>query len=176
VSELRRALGDGGSKRRYIETIPKRGYRLIAEVTMEDPSPESGTAVGATESPAPAHRRGGPSGAFVLGPDTRCCLVYDDTELALEDGDYVIGRGLEASVAIRQPGVSRQHARIRIRDGVVTIEDLGSRNGTFVSGKQIEHPVQLRDGDRIAVGVAVLFYRDITNVTTRGHFTDRSDH
>ena len=41
--------------------------------------------------------------------------------------------------------------------------------------KRIEGSVRLRDGDRIAVGVAVLFYRDLTNATTRGHFTDRSD-
>ena len=44
----------------------------------------------------------------------------------------MIGRGDDAAVLLESPTVSRHHARIRIANGVASIEDLDSKNGTFV--------------------------------------------
>ena len=51
--------------------------------------------------------------------------------------------------------VSRRHARIQLQDGVITIEDLGSTNGTFVNGEKIQKGT-LREGDRILIGTSIL--------------------
>jgi hypothetical protein len=51
--------------------------------------------------------------------------------------------------------VSRRHARIELRDGIITIEDLGSTNGTFVNGEKIVRG-QLREGDRVLIGTSIL--------------------
>ena len=48
--------------------------------------------------------------------------------------------------------VSRQHARITVAEGRATLEDLGSKNGTFVGDRRIETPIELHDGDEIGVG------------------------
>ena len=55
--------------------------------------------------------------------------------------------------------VSRRHARILVADGVATIEDLGSRNGTHVNGERIEKPTKLGNGDKIKIGAASLVFR-----------------
>lgn len=55
-------------------------------------------------------------------------------------------------------GVSRKHARLIMRDNRVTIEDLGSANGTYVNGQHINvlRPVRVRDGDHIKLGSLAL--------------------
>jgi hypothetical protein len=57
---------------------------------------------------------------------------------------------------IEDPGVSRRHARVRTGSGAVTVEDLGSSNGTFVNGERISRAVELAAGDEIQVGGTVL--------------------
>jgi signal transduction histidine kinase len=81
---------------------------------------------------------------------------------ALED-ELTIGRAAEASIRVVAPGVSRLHARVRRdpRRGFV-LEDLGSRNGTFLNGAPLGPlPLPLAFGDRIqlASDVAFLFTR-----------------
>lgn len=48
--------------------------------------------------------------------------------------------------------VSREHARLQVRQGVWTLEDLGSRNGTFLNGERVGGPVPLADGDELRFG------------------------
>jgi diguanylate cyclase (GGDEF)-like protein len=69
--------------------------------------------------------------------------------------ENVIGRTRECGIRIEDPGISRRHARI-IRRGPETyfLEDLGSRNGTFVRGQKVTYQ-QLGEGDRIAFGPSV---------------------
>jgi diguanylate cyclase (GGDEF)-like protein len=58
--------------------------------------------------------------------------------------------------------LSRLHARLRLAGGAVTIEDAGSRNGTYVNGRRIEGPVELQSGDRLQVGgVHCKFLREL---------------
>ena len=51
---------------------------------------------------------------------------------------------------------SRYHARIIVEPGGVSVEDLGSRNGTYVNGGRIEGRVRLQDGDKIRIGREIL--------------------
>ena len=72
--------------------------------------------------------------------------------LPLAEGENVVGRGHEADVRIPLSEVSRRHARVMVEASRVTIEDLGSRNGTFVRGLAVEKPTPLADGDEVGFG------------------------
>jgi two-component system response regulator AtoC len=71
-----------------------------------------------------------------------------------EDGEVTFGRSRGARVVVDHDKVSRLHARIRRTPEGVTVEDLGSRNGTRVNGDRIERPRAIETGDEIAVGPA----------------------
>ncbi len=77
----------------------------------------------------------------------------------LMEGLSVIGRDDRCAVSLDARGVSRQHAQIRIAAGSAAVEDLGSKNGTWVNGARITAAVPLREGDTIRVGVVTLTYR-----------------
>lgn len=67
----------------------------------------------------------------------------------------VIGRHPSCDLMIPESAVSRQHAAITLAttgDGTITLEDLGSRNGTFVNGEQVMGPTVLHVGDQLCVG------------------------
>jgi diguanylate cyclase (GGDEF)-like protein len=71
---------------------------------------------------------------------------------SISDGPIVIGRGADVDIGVDDAGASRTHARIqRSQNGRYWIEDLKSRNGTFVGGRRVER-VQLESGDRINIG------------------------
>jgi two-component system cell cycle response regulator len=63
-----------------------------------------------------------------------------------------MGRSPQADLRLDDDGISRHHARIRSETGRSWVEDLASRNGTFVNGERIEGDVELKDGDKIQVG------------------------
>lgn len=75
-----------------------------------------------------------------------------DREIELREGDIVLGRSSECGVLLDSETVSRKHARVSVREGSVFIEDLGSRNGTFVNGRQIAEKVQVKPGDAVQFG------------------------
>jgi len=74
----------------------------------------------------------------------------------LHAGENIIGRDPEAAIVIDSPDVSRQHARLLVSDNAVTLEDLGSKNGTFVGGERLTAETAVRDGDEITVGRTLL--------------------
>jgi predicted component of type VI protein secretion system len=76
----------------------------------------------------------------------------DCREIAIGIPEFIIGRGEEAHLRPASDLISRKHCAIRVSDGKVVIEDFGSRNGTFVNGKQIRQPHVAKSGDRIRVG------------------------
>jgi diguanylate cyclase (GGDEF)-like protein len=64
-----------------------------------------------------------------------------------------IGRSQEAQISLPEvPSLSRNHARLQFADGRVSLEDLGSRNGTFVNDRSSKGSIELRSGDRFQVG------------------------
>ncbi|NSW53886.1 MAG: FHA domain-containing protein [Anaerolineae bacterium] len=65
------------------------------------------------------------------------------SEKVLPDGQYVIGRTSAADIQIAETKVSRLHARITVRDGLCTVEDVGSSNGTMLNGTPLTPHVQV---------------------------------
>lgn len=83
-------------------------------------------------------------------------------------GAITIGRSGESDLQIADESLSRRHALLTVRDDGVTIEDLGSRNGTFVNEMPVDGPVAVRAGDRVQVGASEI---EITR-TSPVHLTD----
>jgi uncharacterized RDD family membrane protein YckC len=80
-------------------------------------------------------------------------------------GESIVGRSRLAQIHIPESTVSRQHARLLASPlGEVTVEDLGSSNGTYVNNEKVEGRRQLADGDRIHVGDAELRVRIVAPV------------
>ena len=77
-------------------------------------------------------------------------------EFPLIDGENIVGRDTEAAIRLNAPGISRRHARIHVSGTSVTIEDLGSKNGTYVQGVRVGGVQELRDGDEIRVSRELL--------------------
>lgn len=98
----------------------------------------------------------GDSGRFRLGPH---CLYLDDRVFPLRDGITVIGRADDADVQMLVPSVSRYHARIEVRSEDATIEDLGSRHGSWLGATRVSGPAKLVSGHEIRLGSALLIYR-----------------
>jgi pSer/pThr/pTyr-binding forkhead associated (FHA) protein len=72
------------------------------------------------------------------------------------EGGLTLGREETADVRLRDRAVSRRHAALRLEGETVVIEDLESRNGTFVNSERVESPRRIRVGDTIQVGGTVL--------------------
>jgi diguanylate cyclase (GGDEF)-like protein len=67
-----------------------------------------------------------------------------------------IGRVSSCEIRLEDDGISRNHARIRTEGDRVWLEDLGSRNGTYLNGQRITGTVELHDGDKIQFGRATV--------------------
>jgi len=84
------------------------------------------------------------------------------THILVEGATATLGRSSENDIAILDKHVSRRHAVIRYQDGVFTIADLGSINGTFVNDRQVIEPFPLFFGDQIRLYVPLLTYTSAT--------------
>ncbi|HEY8947043.1 MAG TPA: DUF4388 domain-containing protein [Polyangiaceae bacterium] len=92
---------------------------------------------------------------------------YQGGEFPLSEGqEIIIGRSSELDMVLVEEMVSRRHARITLQDGVISIEDLGSTNGTFVNGEKIQKGT-LREGDRILIGTSILKVVTTADTSTR---------
>jgi hypothetical protein len=129
IQELRAALGDEAASPRYIETVHRRGYRLIPSV----------------EEDCDVDCRG-------IFMHARFLLVGKSCEVFLADGENVIGRACDAQVFVDSPSVSRHHARITVAGGGAIVEDLGSKNGTRIGSTRITEPTPVLVGDVLQVG------------------------
>jgi pSer/pThr/pTyr-binding forkhead associated (FHA) protein len=72
-----------------------------------------------------------------------------------------LGRSSHCEVVLDDTTVSKQHAQIRL-DVDARIEDMGSTNGTFVNGRRVQEPTELKRGDRIALGTAKIVFLGLT--------------
>jgi DNA-binding winged helix-turn-helix (wHTH) protein len=82
----------------------------------------------------------------------RYALLLGDEEIPLRGGENVIGRDPRDAVVIHATEVSRRHARLLIAGSDITLEDLGSKNGTFVGRERVTSPTRVSPGDEITVG------------------------
>jgi pSer/pThr/pTyr-binding forkhead associated (FHA) protein len=112
-----------------------RGYRPVARVTFVD-----GGAIHGVQAP-------------------QFTLASRLTTYPLRVGESVVGRGTGADIFIDQAEVSRRHARIAVERESATIEDLGSKNGTFVNGRRISGPQRLAEGDDVQFGSPAARFR-----------------
>jgi len=167
VADIRRALGDDPRSPRFIETIPKNGYRLIPEVSGFN-APASPTAPAAPRPPMAiiAGGRVQAAEAVAAGPYEHV-LCIADREIPLSRTSVTLGRTNDADVQILEPDVSRSHAQIEFGIDTVRIEDLGSKNGTRVNDQGIVGRHELRSGDVIAIGVTTMTYCHRSDDPTR---------
>ena len=135
VAELREALGEDARNPRLIRTVQRFGYAFSGDAEPDaEPVPEK-------------------------EPTVVFKLVWGDREILLQEGENVLGREREAIAWIDVHSVSRRHARIVISGAHATLEDLGSKNGTFVQGRAVTQPTSLSDGDSVRIGTAEMILR-----------------
>ena len=142
VTELRAALRDEAKRPRFIRTVYGFGYAFSGEATE---------VAEAVSSP-----RG-----------FRLRLFLEDREIALHEGENILGRLDEGVAWLESPTVSRRHARILVSGGQAALEDLGSKNGTYLRGRRLDAASPLSDGDEILLGRVRMTFRVLPPVSTR---------
>jgi DNA-binding winged helix-turn-helix (wHTH) protein len=135
VAEIRRALDDSSREPAYVRTMHRFGYRFVATVTDSAP------------------------GQAVSSRAISMYLTSADRRYLLPEGANVIGRAHDAAIRIDSGGVSRHHARIVVHGELARVEDLGSKNGTFVAGEPVTDSRLLQDGDEIRIGPVALTFK-----------------
>ena len=133
IAEIREALGDDARKPRFVRTAHRFGYAFCG-LTVDAPRPE-------------------------IPEATFCWLVKAGKRLPLRYGENVLGREPEDGINLDSPTVSRRHARILISANGATLEDLDSKNGTFLQGLRVSSAVTLTNGDQIRAGSVILRFR-----------------
>ena len=99
-------------------------------------------------------------------------LIVMEQVITLADGEYLVGRADGVPISINASSVSRHHARIVIKDGEASIEDLGSKNGTWVGGTRIDDPTLLSDLEEISFGRVRAIFRSTSVTASAGTRTD----
>jgi DNA-binding winged helix-turn-helix (wHTH) protein len=135
VAEIRAVLADDPKTPRFIRTVHRVGYAFC------------GSAVDLSTPPVDAVAH------------SRCWLAWDTQTFPLVEGDNLVGRDPRSTVWLDVSGVSRRHARIRVANDQAILEDLGSRNGTFLRDVSVTSPTPLEDGDVIRVGSITMRFR-----------------
>lgn len=132
VLEIRTALEDRGGRPEVVRTVYGYGYAFAGEVEEETQT---------SAQPVVSVR-------------------WNVQSLLLPLGAHVIGRRPDCAIAIDDPSVSRVHARLEIAHDLLRVEDLRSKNGTFIDGRRITGATELLDRCEIVIGkVAVKLAR-----------------
>ncbi|HEX6963551.1 MAG TPA: FHA domain-containing protein, partial [Lacipirellula sp.] len=97
---------------------------------------------------------------------TLTILQGNDTgkQFTLAEGESVIGRSHECDIVLDVAAVSRRHAIVSADNGLFFVKDNGSRNGTFVNGRQVIDQHQLRDGDQILICDVLIEFHQVPQV------------
>ena len=127
INEIRKAIGENGPFGSAIRTVHAFGYAFAAEVRV--------------------HGHPGADPSLPIG-----WLRHGREEFAIFTGGAVLGRAPEVDIRLDSPRVSRHHARLSLGTAGIIIEDLGSRNGTFVNDSRIEGPTPLESGATVRIG------------------------
>jgi DNA-binding winged helix-turn-helix (wHTH) protein len=145
VNEVRAAVGDDARPGHIIRTAHRFGYAFCAP--------------GVEEAAASAEATG-------------CALQWGERLVPLSPGENVIGRAADAWISVASSKVSRRHARIVVAGDRVVLEDLGSKNGTYLGGARIAGPVDLKHGDCITIASLLLIFRVSSAEPTRSSTSD----
>jgi len=73
-------------------------------------------------------------------------------KIAVKKDEFLIGRSPNCNLCVGSTSISRKHCLIKRSGSEVTIQDLGSRNGTLINGKKISEETALSSGDEITIG------------------------
>jgi hypothetical protein len=140
ISEIRGAIEDDARRPQFLRTVHGVGYAFSGEVV---------DVTGRDERSEPAR--------------VAWELVWEKHRFPLAIGERIIGRDQDIDVTLESTTVSRRHARLEISAGVTTIEDLGSKNGTFVNDTRLVErtAVAVTHGDRIRIGSLITVFRRI---------------
>jgi DNA-binding winged helix-turn-helix (wHTH) protein len=130
VTDIRAAIGDDARRPRFLRTVRGHGYMFHGDVLAE-----------------------GSSGATAAVP---WFLLWDHREIPLREGENILGRRGNGLVIVDAPTVSKRHARLAIANGAVTVEDLASKNGTWVGDRPVTTPTAVEDGDQLRLGSVVV--------------------
>ena len=152
VSEIRDVIADHRRKPGLVRTVHGFGYAFQSE--REPASPAS-----------PSAPRGEPRQAWLIG---------STAELALVPGENIIGREGDGVIVVKSSTVSRRHVRITLDTSGAVIEDLGSKNGTYVNDRRVDAPTPVADGDQIRVGSLLFTFRLAQSSTTTETLSSRS--
>ena len=133
VAEIRAALGDDATHPLFVRTVPRFGYAFRESAAISETNRVADTGV-------------------------RFRLRWPDGRASLKEGEHVLGRDPDLELFIDAPSVSRRHAMIRVSGTDATVQDLGSKNGTFVADRSAVAPMPLADGDIIRLGSVQLTF------------------
>jgi DNA-binding winged helix-turn-helix (wHTH) protein len=136
ISDLRTTLGDDPRSPQFIRTVYGFGYAfagVATELAME------------TASPAPTQ--------------SGWKLVQQGREIPLQHGPNIVGRSGDGVIVLDFPTISRHHARVTITGDQASVEDLGSKNGTWVGTNAVSGVCALKNGDEVRLGSLVVVVR-----------------
>jgi DNA-binding winged helix-turn-helix (wHTH) protein len=136
IAEVRGALHDSSQNPQFIRTVHGFGYAFQTAVSPERQDLQA--------SPAAQ-----PAG----------WLIWRSHALPMSAGANLVGRQPGVDVLLDARGVSRVHARVSIEKGEAFVEDLGSKNGTYIQGRLVSSRSPLNDGDELQVGPLLLVFR-----------------
>lgn len=142
VAEIRQALDDSARTPVFIRTSHGHGYAFCGTTTLSE---------------AAGDPRAQPAAAW---------LEWDRQRFPLSVGEHVIGRDPDVQVRLDHTTVSRRHARIVVRPDGATLEDAGSKNGSFRGNARVVTAVPLADGDLIGIGSLRLTFHLYTSAMT----------
>ena len=135
VSEIRAAIGDHRRKPQLLRTVHGFGYAFRL----------------GNSSAAPA--------ALLDGAAPRGWLMGGVAEVALFAGGNVLGREGSGVILLQSSTISRRHARLTIEGRNAVIEDLGSKNGTYVNDRRVTAPTPVVEGDHVRIGSLLFTFR-----------------
>jgi len=150
IREIRCALGEDARHGSSVRTVQRFGYAFSGDVAIV------------------------PSRTRDRAPQPICDLEWKGERIALPVGEHLIGRDPTAPVCVDALGVSRRHAVVVVTDEAITINDLSSKNGTFIDDVPVRSPVVLADGAEIRLGPVSLRFRRRSDDESTATWNDSS--
>lgn len=125
ITQLRKALSDTASET-VIRTVHRVGYAFVGDASL----------VGEPMTPRGSEWR----------------VLWRGQSILVPNGESIIGRDRTCTVQLDADSISRRHARLVIAGPIASIEDLGSKNGTWLAGERLVGRARLAHGTSVRLG------------------------